>query len=382
MDNQISLYIHIPFCQSKCYYCDFASYANKNDQMTAYVLALKEEIGRYGVLLQNYEINTIFIGGGTPTVLSPHLLRTILQSLFQNFKINTHAEITIESNPGTLELEKLEVLKECHINRLSMGFQAYQNNLLKDLGRIHTVEEFIQNYLLARSLGFDNINVDLMFSLPNQTLKNWMDTLKNVVLLNPEHISCYSLTIEENTPFGKWEEEGKIKLNDEETDRAMYHYAGWYLSKMGYRQYEISNFSKSGFLSRHNLVYWTYKPYIGIGLGAHSFYNGERYHNTYNLDQYIKAKGDLSNLKEDAEEISLSMQYAEYMFLGLRLLEGISIQKFNEKFKISFEEIFGKKVEKLIKLGLVESNKDIIKLTSKGLDVSNMVFAEFLPENE
>ncbi|WP_341877431.1 radical SAM family heme chaperone HemW [Defluviitalea saccharophila] len=380
MDNQIGLYIHIPFCQSKCYYCDFASYANKNEQMASYVSALKEEINQYGILLQNHQINTIFIGGGTPTVLSPHLLRTILQSLFHNFNIKSEAEITIESNPGTLDLEKLQLLKECHVNRLSIGLQAYQNSFLKDLGRIHTVEEFVQNYYLARSLGFDNINIDLMFSLPNQTLRDWMDTLKNVALLNPEHISCYSLTIEEDTPFGQWEAEGRIKLNDAEADRAMYHYAGWYLNKMGYKQYEISNFSKAGFLSKHNLVYWTYKPYIGMGLGAHSFYNGERYHNTYNLDQYIKLSGSIAVLKEDAEKISLPMQYAEYIFLGLRLLEGISVEQFNHTFQVSFEKLFGKKIEKLVKLGLVENNKNIIKLTPKGLDVSNTVFAEFLPE--
>ncbi|NLK98552.1 MAG: oxygen-independent coproporphyrinogen III oxidase [Epulopiscium sp.] len=380
MDNQIGLYIHIPFCQSKCYYCDFASYANKNEQMASYVSALKEEINQYGILLQNHQINTIFIGGGTPTVLSPHLLRTILQSLFHNFNIKSEAEITIESNPGTLDLEKLQLLKECHVNRLSIGLQAYQNSFLKDLGRIHTVEEFVQNYYLARSLGFNNINIDLMFSLPNQTLEDWMDTLKNVTLLNAEHISCYSLTIEEDTPFGQWEAEGRIKLNDAEADRAMYHYAGWYLNKMGYKQYEISNFSKAGFSSQHNLVYWTYKPYIGMGLGAHSFYNGERYHNTYNLDQYIKLSGSIADLKEDAENISLPMQYAEYMFLGLRLLEGISVEQFNHTFQVSFEKLFGKKIEKLVKLGLVENNKNIIRLTPKGLDVSNTVFAEFLPE--
>ncbi|NLM12333.1 MAG: oxygen-independent coproporphyrinogen III oxidase [Epulopiscium sp.] len=380
MDNQISLYIHIPFCQSKCYYCDFASYANKNEQMDSYVLALKEEMNQYGTLLQNHEINTIFIGGGTPTVLSPHLLHSIFESLFHNFNININAEITIESNPGTLDAEKLQILKECHVNRLSMGLQAYQNNLLKDIGRIHTVEEFIENYLLARGLGFNNINIDLMFSLPNQTLKDWMDTLKHVAILNPEHISCYSLTIEEDTPFGRWEAEGRIKINDVETDRTMYHYAIWYLNKMGYKQYEISNFSKIGFSSQHNLVYWTYKPYIGMGLGAHSFYNGERYHNTYNLDQYIKTNGDITILKEDIEKISLPMQYAEYMFLGLRLLEGISIKKFYNTFQVSLEALFGKKIEKFVKQGLMEYNNDVIKLTSTGLDVSNTVFAEFLPE--
>lgn len=380
MDKQIGLYLHIPFCKSKCYYCDFASYANKNEEINAYILALKEEICQYGKILQNHSINTIFIGGGTPTILSPYLLQTILKSLFYNFNIISNAEITIESNPGTLNLEILQLLKEFHVNRLSIGLQAYQDKLLKEIGRIHTVEEFIQNYSLARKLGFNNINIDLMFSLPNQTLENWIETLKNVNTLNPEHISCYSLTIEEDTPFGKWERQGKLNKADEQTDRSMYHYALWYFNKMGYVQYEISNFSKSGFKSKHNLTYWKYKPYIGMGLGAHSFFLGSRYHNTYDLKKYIQINGNISELKEDIEVIPLSIQYAEYLFLGLRLLEGISIKEFDNIFKVSFEEIYGVKTKNLLKLNLLEKNNNIIKLTSKGLDICNTVFTEFLPD--
>ncbi|WP_058485389.1 radical SAM family heme chaperone HemW [Defluviitalea phaphyphila] len=380
MENKISLYIHIPFCKSKCYYCDFASYANKEESMEDYVLALVNEMRNYGELFKNNKIATVFIGGGTPTILPLKLLKKVLKNIFVNFNIENNAEITIEANPGTLNHDNLSLLKEFGVNRLSIGLQAYQNNLLKKIGRIHTVEEFIKNFLLARKLGFNNINIDLMFALPNQTLKDWIVTLKEITKLNPEHISCYSLTIEENTPFGLLEKEGKLKKADEEIDRKMYHYAQKYLSTKEYIQYEISNFSKLEFESKHNLTYWTYKPYIGIGLGAHSFLEGKRYHNTYNLSKYIKSNGEINKLKEDIEVLSPKMQYAEYIFLGLRLLKGIDVTEFYNQFKISFDELFKEKVHKLINLGLLEKNKENIRLTHKGIDLSNIVFSEFLPE--
>ncbi|NLK21538.1 MAG: oxygen-independent coproporphyrinogen III oxidase [Epulopiscium sp.] len=378
MDNRIGLYIHIPFCKSKCYYCDFASYANQNEKMKAYVLALTKEIKHYGKIFSDKKVDSIFIGGGTPTVLPLDLIKELMQTIFCNFSLEYNAEITIESNPGTLNKEMLKLLKRLNINRLSIGLQACQNNLLKAIGRIHTVEDFNQNFFHAREAGFNNINVDLMFALPNQTIKDWQVTLEYISDLSPEHISCYSLIIEEGTPFGKWEEQGKIKRCDEKLDRCMYHYAKKYLNSKEYKHYEISNFSKPSSESKHNLIYWQYKPYIGMGLGAHSFVDGKRYHNTYNLEKYIQAKGEIRSLQEDIEILPPSMQYSEYIFLGLRLLKGISIKEFEVYFKTSFDKLFGESVKKLIELRLLEKNKDRINLTSKGLDVSNTVFTEFL----
>lgn len=379
MDKSIGLYIHIPFCKSKCYYCDFTSFAHKNEWMSPYVLALCEEIKQYGKIFQNKKVNTIFIGGGTPTVLPQYLFKTLLEVLLDSFNIEHNVEFTVEGNPGTLNNEMLYLLKEYNVNRLSIGLQAYQNNLLKAIGRIHDVEEFSHNYYLAKKMGYNNINVDLMFSLPNQTIKDWIDTLEFITMINPEHISCYSLMIEEDTPFGQLKREGKLKECTEETDRTMYHYAKSFLEAKGYHHYEISNFSKPGFESKHNLIYWKYKPYIGMGLGAHSFIHGERYHNTYDLKKYIEINGRIKNLKKDIETVSLEMKYAEYLFLGLRLIEGISIKEFNSKFKISFDALFEDKVKKLTDMKLLLKNGDNIRLTSKGLDVCNIVFAEFLP---
>ncbi|HQD50893.1 MAG TPA: radical SAM family heme chaperone HemW [Defluviitaleaceae bacterium] len=379
MDKCVGLYIHIPFCKAKCYYCDFTSFDNQNEKMAPYVFALCEEIKQYGEILQDRQVDTIFIGGGTPTVLPLALLEKILKSLKENFKIESSFEFTVESNPGTLNKELLYLLKEYRVNRLSMGLQATQNKILKSLGRIHSLEDFYNNYHLARQMGYQNINVDLIFSLPDQTKKEWADTLKYIIKSEPEHISCYSLIIEENSYFGRLKKEGKLKEASDELDRELYHYARKILTENKYHHYEISNFSKKGFESRHNMNCWKYKPYVGMGLGAHSFINGQRYHNSYNLDKYIQSQGKIESIKEEIESIPLTMQYGEYIFLGLRLTEGISIKDFESQFNISFHALFGEKVKKLIEEGLLIKKQDRIQLSLKGLDLANIVFAEFLP---
>ncbi|HOA79995.1 MAG TPA: radical SAM family heme chaperone HemW [Defluviitaleaceae bacterium] len=378
MDNYISLYIHIPFCKSKCLYCDFTSFDNMNQKMRPYVLALCEEIKQYGEFLYDKKVDTVFIGGGTPTVLPLVLMEKILKTLQESFKFSSSLEFTIESNPGTLNKDMLHLLKENKINRLSIGLQATQNKLLKSIGRIHNLEDFDNNYHLARKIGFKNINVDLIFSLPKQTLKDWASSLEYLVKIEPEHISCYSLIIEEDTPFGKLKSEGRLSEASEDSDRDMYHYARNFLQENKYKHYEISNFSKASFESRHNLNCWEYKPYLAMGLGGHSFFNGERYHNCYDLEKYIDSKGKIEDIKEDIEKIPLAMQYSEYMFLGLRLIEGISIKEFESRFKISFDKLFGDKVKKLVEMQLLIKDGNNIRLSTKGLDLSNIVFAEFL----
>lgn len=374
--KEIGIYIHIPFCESKCGYCDFVSFSSKEDRFALYKDALIKEILRF-TQLKKYEIKTIFIGGGTPTVLPPYFIAEILETLYK-YNINKKAEITIEANPGTLNINMLRVLKESGVNRISMGLQSWQNKLLKILGRSHRLEDFLQSYNNAIKVGFTNINVDLMFSLPEANFKDWVYTLKNIVAINPSHISIYSLIIEENTAFYDKYEDNRLILPSQEQDRRMYHFAKNYLGKNGYNQYEISNLSKTGFECKHNIIYWTRKEYKGFGLGAHSFLNGVRSNNTKNLDKYIDALKSEDNILENIESISPKDSMEEFMFLGLRLTEGVSKKLFQKEFNIDIENIFGAIIQKNISKGLLKAEKDRIFLTQKGMDISNSVMSEFL----
>lgn len=370
----ISIYIHIPFCKSKCLYCDFASFANMDKNYNDYVQALILEIKSKACTYKAYEVNTIFIGGGTPTVLPSISIVKIIDMLYQFFTISKDAEITIEANPGTIEDEKLNALRQAGINRISMGVQAWQDRLLKKLGRIHTQQQFVEGFYQARQAGFDNINVDLMFTLPTQSLQDWEETLTNIIKLKPEHISTYSLIIEEATPFYDLYNKNQLVLPDEATDRAMYYKAKELLSQNGYVHYEISNFAKPGYESQHNIVYWKQKQYIGIGLGAHSYVDKTRFHNTYDMNQYCR----LDDVVEDIEKSDSDDEYAEYMFLGLRLMEGISKSEFKLKFSKDIYDIYGEELEQCKKLKLLYEDNDCIALTPYGIDVSNIVFEKFL----
>ncbi|MBR5270328.1 MAG: oxygen-independent coproporphyrinogen III oxidase [Anaerotignum sp.] len=377
-NTNIGLYIHIPFCRQKCLYCDFPSWAGKESLMQGYVDALTKEIANRAKEYPDRKVVSVFFGGGTPTTLSASMLKQLMAAVFENWDIAEDAEITTEANPGTLDREMAEALKKMGFNRLSMGVQAWQNSLLKSLGRIHTIGSFQENFKAVREAGFENVNTDLMFALPKQTMADWQETVKNIVGMNPEHISAYSLIIEEGTPFYDRYEKGELTPAEEDLDREMYRWAVEYLAKNGYEQYEISNFAKKGRQSRHNRIYWQAEEYLGMGLGSHSYMNRERFHNIYDMQDYIRADGDVSLLKEEVEVISREDALAEFMFLGLRLTEGVSFARFEERFGEEMKNIYGSQIEKLVKDGLLTEDEKGIRLTERGTDISNVVFEEFL----
>ncbi len=378
MMKTIGLYVHIPFCKKKCLYCDFPSFGSMEEKYEAYVSGLEQEIEKRAKGCKHYMVSSIFFGGGTPTVLSKDLLDRLMMKIKTSFAVAEEAEITIEANPGTIEKEKAEALVKMGFNRLSMGVQAWQNRLLSTLGRIHTIEEFQDNFQNARKAGFNNINVDLMFALPTQTFEDWKETLVKITDLNPEHISAYSLIIEEGTPFYDKFDRGELLKIEEELDREMYHYAVDFLEKKGYQQYEISNFAKSGRESGHNKIYWQTEPYLGMGLGAHSFFEGSRFHNTYDLDKYILANGDITIFEEEKEILSNKASMEEFMFLGLRLTQGVSYKRFFERFGVEMTDIYGEVISEFTKNGLLAKTEKGIALTQRGIDLSNQVFTAFL----
>lgn len=372
--KDLSIYIHIPFCKEKCFYCDFLSFTNKEDEYNLYLNALLREIEQFAINNSNkYIIKSIFIGGGTPSILPIGHIEQIMSFIFKNFNIENNAEITIEVNPGVISQELIKSFKKSYINRVSFGFQAWQNNILKQLGRVHNREQFVDNFYNFRNLGFNNINVDLMFSLPNQSLENWTETLNEVCKLKPEHISCYSLIIEEDTVFYKLYQQNKLDILSEELDRKMYYTAINILQKNGYNQYEISNFALQDKTCYHNIVYWRRKEYVGFGLGASSLLNETRITNTRNLNDYINYKNERS-----IESLQLNDIYSEFVFLGLRMNSGISKTIFYNNFGISIYEVYGKQIKKFVNQLLLEDKDDFIKLTNKGRDVSNLIFVEFL----
>lgn len=378
MKESISLYIHIPFCIRKCLYCDFLSFSNMDSYFSEYTDVLCSEIKELHNEISDRNVSTIFIGGGTPTILRSKEIGKIIDTVLNKCDVSDNAEITIESNPGTLDACKLRELNQMYINRLSIGLQAWQDRLLKKLGRIHTNLDFIKNYTEAREAGFKNINVDLMFSLPTQSIAEWHETLNNVMLLNPEHISAYSLIVEENTPFYDMRDKGIIKETDEETDRDMYYSAVNMLSENGYKRYEISNFARNGFESRHNEVYWRTQEYIGFGLGAHSYINGKRYHNTTDFGEYITSKGKRKYLVRDIEKLTEDEKQEEFMFMGLRMTEGVSEEIFKKRFSESIYDVYGNEIKELKNTGLLVADNGRLFLTDRGIDVSNQIFEKFI----
>lgn len=376
--NSIALYIHIPFCEKKCYYCDFSSYSGKKHLIGDYIEALKKEIILYKPTLENYKISTIFFGGGTPSILEGNEIASIMDIINKNYSIKDDAEVSMEANPGTLTYSKLKTYYENGVNRLSIGLQACQNNLLKTLGRIHSFEDYVKNLEEARKAGFSNINTDLMFALPGQKEKDWEESLERIVSLDIPHISAYSLIVEEETPFYNWVENKKILLPDEEIELKMYHDTIKYLEEKGYTHYEISNFAKPGFQCKHNLIYWQNKPYIGVGSGAHSYFNEKRFNNVKGIEEYIELLKENKAPIEEEIDISMKDQISETMFLGLRMMEGVSIEEFTKKFNISPFEIYKEQMEKFKRQNLLEWDASHIRLTKKGVDLSNIVFQDML----
>lgn len=376
----IGLYIHIPFCKQKCRYCDFPSFAGQEGRQAAYMEALLAELAQQGARHRERAVCSVFLGGGTPTMLPISLLERLMQAIFTHFRILPDAEITIEANPGTLDAEKARALRRLGCNRLSMGVQAWQDRLLRRLGRIHTIAEFQENYRIVREAGFENINVDLMFALPEQSMADWQETLEKITALEPEHISAYSLILEEGTPFYAEYEKGLLLPADEELDREMYHWAVDFLAEKGYQQYEISNFAKPGRQSLHNRIYWQAEEYLGLGLSAHSYLEGRRFHNPYTLEEYIAAAGEQARLMQEVEEIGEADAMAECMFLGLRLTEGVSFARFRARFGREMQEIYGAQLAALQRDGLLLQDATGVRLTKRGLDLSNYVFEKFLPD--
>lgn len=373
MDKEVALYIHIPFCKQKCLYCDFPSFSGKENLMDEYTDALCREIDG----IEKVNIKTIFIGGGTPTYLSLKNWEKIRCSLDKLSKTKT-CEFTIEGNPGSFTKEKLKFFKGMGVNRLSIGLQAWQNALLKKIGRIHDIEQFMDTYNTARSIGFENINIDIMFGLPNQNISDWKETLEEVIKLNPEHISCYGLIIEEGTPFYKMYEENTLNLPDEEVEREMYHAGLNMLSRFGYKQYEISNFSKPGRECRHNLIYWELGDYIGCGSGAHSYINGFRYRNTDEIKEYILKMDEKGCGIVESHKNSVHDDMEEFMFMGLRKINGISINEFNSRFDTDIFQIYGEVIAKHKETGMLIEEDKRLYLSSLGIEFSNNVMSDFI----
>lgn len=409
----LSIYIHIPFCKQKCLYCDFLSAPACGQERESYVKALLREISLMAESCSHYQIISIFFGGGTPSLLSKGQIKRILSSIRKNYELTPNAEISLECNPATASFEKLKAYRESGINRLSIGLQSANDRELKELGRIHNYRQFLHTYEAARKAGFTNINIDLMSALPGQTCESYEDTLQKVLALHPEHISAYSLIIEEGTPFferygsdfeesfcshGNSENEENVQkkyppLPDEDTERLMYHKTNAFLQKAGYERYEISNFAQEGYECRHNLTYWTGVDYIGFGVGAASYFQGFRYKNISDVKKYKNLLSEQKNRKaggqepfmpkqdpwhEEVQLLTMEEKMEEYMFLGLRLKKGISGKDFQKKFGKTVDEIYGNVITRFMKEGLLIQKGEWISLSKKGTDVANYVMAEFL----
>lgn len=371
------LYIHIPFCIKKCNYCDFISYPGKEDKMADYISAMKKEIKNIAKDAQDKTIDTIFIGGGTPSYLDSSLIIETLNEVYKDFSVNNTAEITIEANPKTFTKQKLNDYKDIGINRMSIGLQSVNDESLKILGRVHNYDDFVKSYNMARDAGFDNINIDLIYDIPSETKEMFFNTIDNVIALDPEHISLYSLIIEEGTPFYDMYNNGLLKLPSEEDEGEMITYAKAKLKSAGFERYEISNYAKQGKKCKHNLNYWQNGFYFAAGLAAHSCLKiGEdivRRKNDNSMSSYISECFSYKNQFIIKEESMF-----ETVMLGFRLTEGIDIRAFNERYNVSFFEIYKNNIKKLSDEGLLEYNEDRAWLTERGLDIQNTILVEFM----
>lgn len=372
--KKIVLYVHIPFCKQKCLYCDFPSYAGKERLEDDYIDALIKEID---IKCDEKIIRSLFIGGGTPSYLSEKNLEKLLSTLSKLNYIED-AEKTIECNPGTLTDEKLKIIKSYGINRISLGLQTTHNNLLKDIGRIHTIEEFNKNYRKIRDFGFENVNIDIMFGLPNQSVSDYKQTLNDIVKLNPEHISCYSLIIEEGTPFYNMYEKGLLDLPNENDEREMYKLTKDILEVNGYHQYEISNYAKTDKECYHNKIYWKCDEYLGVGVSSSSYIDEKRIKNIDNISEYIEKMRNGEEIFYEVLENTIKEDMEEFMFLGLRMIKGISKNEFKKRFKKDIYDVYREVISDNIKKGLLKEDEKNISLTEKGVEVSNWVMSEFI----
>ena len=372
-NSSMEIYIHIPFCIRKCDYCDFLSGPSGPEEQADYVQALLREIQAVEEG-EGRSVSSIFIGGGTPSVLDERLLGDILREIRNRFKMEEDAEITIEVNPGTANIGKLQAYREMGINRLSIGLQSPEDRELKILGRIHNYGQFLETYQEARTVGFDNINIDLMSAIPDQTYEGWMKNLRTVAELEPEHISAYSLIVEEGTPFAA----RKLNLPDEDTEYNMYEATAQILKEYGFEQYEISNYARKGRKCRHNVGYWTRQDYLGFGLGASSLYGKERFANTADMKKYLENIKNPEKIREKEPSLTREDEMAEFMFLGLRMTKGISKADFQRCFGCTIESVYGEVLEKYESMELLLEKDGRIFLSREGIHVSNSIMAEFL----
>lgn len=376
--KEIGLYIHIPFCKSKCYYCDFVSFSGKEDMIDIYIENLLKELKIYKELVKNCKIKTIFIGGGTPSYINEKHIEKLISFIKENFNIENLKEVTIEINPGTLNVKKATMYKKSGINRVSMGVQTFNDEHLKDIGRIHTEEEIYESYKILREAGFTNINLDFIFGLPGETIKDVEENLKKIETLKPEHISYYGLILEEDTLLYQLKEEGRLDIPNEIEERKMYYLIKEKLKNMGYIHYEISNFSLKGYECKHNILYWKIESYVGIGLSSHSYFNSRRYWNRDNFNDYFLDldKGRLP--VEDGEDSNIEMEISEFTIMGLRFIDGIDKKLFKNRFEKDINYFFNGEIKKHLKNGLIVEDENFIRLTKKGLDLSNLVEVDFL----
>lgn len=372
-NSPMEIYIHIPFCIRKCDYCDFLSGPSGPKEQADYVQALLREIQAVEEG-EGRSVSSIFIGGGTPSVLDERFLGDILREIRNRFKMKEDAEITIEVNPGTANIGKLQAYREMGINRLSIGLQSPEDRELKILGRIHNYGQFLETYQEARTVGFDNINIDLMSAIPDQTYEGWVKNLRTVAELEPEHISAYSLIVEEGTPFAA----RKLNLPDEDTEYNMYEATAQILKEYGFEQYEISNYARKGRECRHNVGYWTRQDYLGFGLGASSLYGKERFANTADMKKYLENSRNPEKIREKEPSLTREDEMAEFMFLGLRMTKGISKADFQRCFGCTIESMYGEVLEKYESMELLLEKDGRIFLSREGIHVSNSIMAEFL----
>ena len=383
MNQDLELYVHIPFCVRKCSYCDFLSGCRTYDDQSRYIKKLLEEIVCTSILADAYTVSSVFIGGGTPSVADPVHISDLLFVIRRYYHVAEDAEITIECNPGTTMRHKFARYREAGINRLSIGLQSADSSELRVLGRIHSFEEFLKSYQAARMEGFANINVDLMNCFPTQTAGSWKKTLKTVQMLRPEHISVYNLIVEEETPMAAMLREGKLAMPSEEEMEAIDAVTEELMESQKYVRYEVSNYAKEGFRCRHNLGYWTGVPYLGFGLGAAGLFGDTRYRNTPDFEQYLETdfsvirRSGYAATKAEREDLTESEKMREFMILGLRLTEGIRIREFRERYGKELEEVYGSVTEKYLKLQLLEREGDMLRFSKRGMDVSNVILAEF-----
>ena len=376
MGSPTALYIHIPFCATKCFYCDFNTYSFHKEQADVYLNALRLEMNVYASV--SASLQTIFIGGGTPSILSPKSLGEMFEGLQENFQIQVDAEVTIECNPGTIDAEKLAIMRDSNVNRLSFGVQAMDDDILRRIGRIHSVNDVLNSYQMAREHNFDNINLDLIFALPEQTCDQWQYSLDKVISLDPDHVSAYNLTLEEGTKFYDWWDAGRLVLTNNETEADMYQLSIDRLTQAGYLHYEISNFAKPDCDVKHNLIYWNNEPYIGLGVGASGYIDGCRYTNVRGIPEYIERVGQGKKPIAYQESLIGRQERAETIILGLRKRDGICVDRYQESFGQPITGEFGQTIDRLTGLGLVETSNKYLRLTDQGLMLANYVFTEFL----